>query len=169
MQVITDNRTHLGDELRLIPGWAIVLAAIAFAASQGVFILVMAHEKNAPPLWGRILLGIAAGVILGAYLLLIGYINRDAGRRGMNRLLWTAIAVLVPNALGIILYFLLRQPLLARCSQCGNAVEAGFNYCPRCSAKLAPSCPHCQRPIRPGNDFCPYCGNSIKAVTPPSL
>ena len=162
MQVATENRTQLSNELRLIPGWAMILAGIAFCAIQFVFDVVLRHEKNAPPLWGRILLGLAAGVVIGAYFLLIGYINRDAARRGMGRLLWTAIAILVPNGLGIILYFLLRQPLLLRCSQCRTPVETGFNYCPKCSTKLHPSCPHCRKELRPGNDFCPYCGTSVK-------
>jgi len=82
----------------------------------------------------------------------------------MSRALWTTIAILVPNALGIILYFLLRQPMLARCLQCGATVESGYNYCPRCSTKLRPGCPHCQKEIRPGNDYCPYCGGSLKEI-----
>jgi len=164
MQVTTDNRTHFGNELRLIPVWSMVLAAIAFVCMQFVFNVIVAQDRHAPPVWGRVLMGFAAGIVLGAYFLLIGYINRDAGRRGMSRALWTTIAILVPNALGIILYFLLRQPMLARCLQCGATVESGYNYCPRCSTKLRPGCPHCQKEIRPGNDYCPYCGGSLKEI-----
>ena len=51
--------------------------------------------------------------MLGCYAVLIGYINQDAGRRGMSRLLWTLIAIFVPNGLGIVLYFVLRKPLSA--------------------------------------------------------
>jgi RNA polymerase subunit RPABC4/transcription elongation factor Spt4 len=169
MQVRTENRTRFSDELKLIPGWAMVLASIAFVGMQIVCNVVLARDNHAPPVWGRAALGLGAGILLAGYFLLIGYINRDAGRRGMSRMLWTAIAVLVPNALGIFLYFLLRKPFTLLCSQCGASVESGFNYCPRCSTKLHPTCPHCQREIRPGNDFCPYCGRSLKTEVPDSV
>ena len=63
------------------------------------------HRHGARPV-----LGLLAGVGGGCFLLLIGYINRDAKRRGMSPTLWTIVAVLIPNGLGIILYFILRQP-----------------------------------------------------------
>jgi RNA polymerase subunit RPABC4/transcription elongation factor Spt4 len=81
----------------------------------------------------------------------------------MSRVLWTAIAILVPNGLGIVLYFVLRQPLVARCPQCSAAVQGGFHYCPRCSTKLHPSCPHCQREVQMGDKYCPYCGGTLGA------
>jgi hypothetical protein len=162
MQVATEKRTRFSEEARLVPVWAMVLAAIAFITMQFLFNLVFVHEKNAPPVWGCAALGILAGVVFGAYLLLLGYINADSGRRGMSRWLWTAVAILVPNGFGIILYFILRQPLLTGCPQCGTHVESGFNYCPKCATKLNPSCPHCQKAVRPGSDYCAFCGGSLQ-------
>ena len=49
------------------------------------------------------------GTLLGCYSVLIGYVNQDAGRRKMSRLLWTLVAIFVPNGLGILLYFVLAQ------------------------------------------------------------
>ena len=37
-----------------------------------------------------------------------GYIYADAKRRGMNALLWTLLAMLLPKPIGFIAYFLLR-------------------------------------------------------------
>ena len=54
-------------------------------------------------------MGLLVGAVVACYLLLIGYITRDARRRGMSPVLWTFVAILVPNALGIILYFILRH------------------------------------------------------------
>src|SRR6202035_1949484 len=102
-------------------------------------------HSGAPPAWCKAVLGLLAGIGLGSFLLLIGYINRDAKRRGMSPVLWTIVAIIIPNALGIILYFILRHPLRRACPQCGDAVEAGFNFCPRYNYKLSPSCPQCQR------------------------
>jgi double zinc ribbon protein len=161
MQVTTEKRTRFTEEIAFIPGWAKVLAAIVFIGMQFAFNLLLAHEKNVPPAWGRAAMGLAAGIVLASYILLLGYINRDAGRRGMSRLLWTAIAILVPNGFGIILYFVLRQPYLTGCAHCGAPVEAGFNYCPKCATPLNPSCPHCQKAVRPGSNYCAYCGGSL--------
>ena len=161
MQVASENRTRFTEEMRLIPGWAIGLGVLGFLGMQFLFNVVIARQPDAPPRWGRISLGIFAGLVFACYFLLIGYVNRDAGRRGMSRVLWTVVAIFIPNGLGIVLYFILRQPLQARCPQCGKAVQTGFNYCPRCSTKLHPSCPHCQREVNLGDTYCPYCGGSL--------
>jgi RNA polymerase subunit RPABC4/transcription elongation factor Spt4 len=122
----------------------------------------MARELHAPPVWARPLLGILAGLGGVCYLLFIGYINRDAKRRGMSPTLWTLVAILIPNCLGFLLYFILRHPLHSACPQCGNAVQTGFNFCPRCSHKLSPSCPQCQRVVGMNDVYCPYCATSLR-------
>jgi len=161
MQVRSEQHVRFADELSLIPTWAWSLAVLAFSGMQYLFHVFVAHQPDAPPLWGRVLLGLLAGTLLGCYLLLIGYVNRDAGRRGMSRLLWTLVAVLIPNGLGIILYFVLRQPLLGLCPQCGSAVQSGFNFCPKCNCKLHSSCPQCQHVVGDTDIYCPYCGASL--------
>jgi len=138
-----------------------MLAGIGFVSMQFVFNAVLARQTDAPPAWARPLLGVLAGLVLGCYLLFIGYINRDAKRRGMSPALWTIVAVIIPNALGIILYFVLRQPLRSGCPQCGNAVQTGYNFCPRCNYKLSPNCPQCQRVVGVNDVYCPYCGTTL--------
>ena len=159
-----ETQTGLTSEIKIVPAWAWALAGIAFIAAQVFFDVVVARHTNAPPAWARPLLGLLAGIGGGCYLLFIGYINRDAKRRGMSPVLWTIVAVIIPNALGIILYFILRQPLRSACPQCGNAVQTGFNFCPRCSFKLSPTCPQCQRVIGLNDVYCPYCGTSLRNV-----
>jgi RNA polymerase subunit RPABC4/transcription elongation factor Spt4 len=162
MQVKSETRTGLTAEIKIVPVWVWVLAGIGFVAAQWFFNIAVARHSNAPPAWARPLLGLLLGLVLGCFLLLIGYINRDAKRRGMSPAFWTILAVIIPNALGIILYFLLRQPLRSACPQCGNAVQTGFNFCPRCSYKLSPSCPQCQRLVGVNDIYCPYCGTSLR-------
>ncbi|HWC97841.1 MAG TPA: hypothetical protein VG456_13850 [Candidatus Sulfopaludibacter sp.] len=70
-------------------------------------------------------------------ILLFRYIYLDAKRRNMNAALWTVLAIIAPSGIGIILYFLLRQPLPVCCTKCGGAVVPGFVYCPYCGAALA--------------------------------
>jgi RNA polymerase subunit RPABC4/transcription elongation factor Spt4 len=152
---------YVSRDFKLVAGWAWILAATGFVSMQIVFNVVVAREHDAPPAWERTLLGLLVGLILSCYLLLIGYVNRDSGRRGMNRALWTTVSVLVPNGLGIILYFILRQPVIGDCPKCGHSVHQGFNFCPQCNYKLNPSCPQCQRMVSPQDTYCPYCGTSL--------
>ena len=105
--------------------------------------------------------GLAGATVLGCYILLIGYVCADAGRRGMNRLGWTLLAIFVPNALGIVLYFVLRKALTAHCPQCNSVVEPGFGFCPRCRHRLSAVCPQCQRSVNDSDKFCPYCGCDV--------
>ncbi len=119
--MLATNETHRGfrAEIRIIPGWAWALAAIAFLAAQWYFNIPLAHQASPPPAWARPLLGILAGIGGVAFLALIGYVNRDAKRRGMSPVLWTIVVIIIPNALGFILYFILRQPLRSADPQYG--------------------------------------------------
>ena len=128
MPMKNKRQSVLAREIGIVPWWAWALAAIAFVAAQWFFNFEIVRHPNAPPVWVRPLFGILAGVCAAAYLLLIGYVNRDSKRRGMSPILWTLVAILVPNLLGILLYFVLRQPLVRVCPQCGCAVQAGFNF-----------------------------------------
>jgi hypothetical protein len=167
--MLVKHETHGGvaAEIKIIPVWAWVLAGIAFVVAQLAFHHMLARQSNAPPVWARPLLGFLLGLVVGCYLLLLGYINRDAKRRGMSPTLWTIVAIVIPNALGLILYFILRQPLRSACPQCGSPVQAGFSFCPQCSCKLTPSCPHCQRVLGATDAYCPYCGTSLRDQAPP--
>jgi len=170
MQVRNDNPARFSDELRATPLWAAVLATLGFLGMQFLFLVIMQRDPHAPPAAVRAFLGLLAGTLVACYFLLVGYVSRDAGRRGMNRLLWTLIAFFVPNAFGIILYFILRTPLPASCPQCGATVQLGFGFCPNCRYRLQPVCKHCQRGVQPGSVYCPYCGGAMNdpAPTPPS-
>ena len=169
MHVNNETQTGLSAEIRIVPVWAWVLAGIVFVAAQFFFNVAIARHAGGPPAWARPILGLLAGIGGGCFLLLVGYINRDAKRRGMSPALWTIMAVIIPNALGIILYFLLRQPLGRACPQCGSALQSGFNFCPRCSYKLSPDCPQCHRAVGFNDIYCPYCGTSLRIppVPPP--
>ena len=160
-----ETQTGLSAEIKIIPTWAWILAGVAFVAALFCFNVIVPRHHDAPPAWARPLLGLLVGLVGGCYLLLIGYINRDATRRGMSTILWTILAIVVPNALGIILYFLLRLPLRSLCPQCGHAVQSGFTFCPHCSHKLSPSCPQCKHVVGVNDIYCPYCATSLRGAT----
>ncbi len=162
-----ETQTGFSAEIKIIPTWAWVLAGIVFVAAQLFFNIAAAREPHPIPAWARPLLGLLAAIVGGCYLLLIGYINRDAKRRGMSPTLWTILAIIIPNALGIILFFLLRLPLPRLCPQCTRAVQAGFSFCPHCSYKLGLSCPQCKRAVTVNDLYCPYCGAALQNPAPP--
>lgn len=161
MPVTNEKSTRFMDEVHLISPWAFFLAALGFVGMIALLVIATHKDKTAPPPAVMFLLGIVAGTLIACYILLIGYVNRDAGRRGMSRVLWTLLAIFVPNALGIVLYFILRKPRLLNCPQCGTVVEPSFGFCPRCRYRLSPVCPHCQRGLNAGDKFCPYCGGEV--------
>jgi RNA polymerase subunit RPABC4/transcription elongation factor Spt4 len=166
VQVKSDKHTKFGDELRSIPRWGWLLAGLVLVCIPVVFTVVIGHDPKAPAFWTRVGMGILCGIFLSLYTLLIGYVNHDAGRRGMSRVIWTLLAVFVPNGLGIILYFLLRQPLPSLCPHCRAQVQSGYGYCPRCGKNLSLHCTRCQRAIHSDDVYCPYCGNPIGAADP---
>jgi len=170
MTIGNQTSTRFKDEIRIVAPWVFFFAVLTFLAMVVLVVVLAGRDHSAPPLALRCLLGVVAGALLGCYVVLIGYINRDAGRRRMSRLLWTLVAIFVPNGIGILLYFVLRKPRTANCPQCHADVEPGFSFCPRCRNRLQPVCPHCQRGVNPADKFCPYCGAALEmdAGMPPS-
>lgn len=160
---MSNNRFDLAKEFKLIPGVAIFIALLLFACMQYLWHGFIPTQHNPPPFWFRLVFGAFTGALLGMLVLLIGYVNRDSRRRGMNSLLWTLLVTFIPNALGFVLYFFVRHPLSSACPKCGATVEAGFNYCPRCQFALVPICPGCNRALKPEYTGCPYCGRALRA------
>ncbi len=152
------------EEFRIIPRWLIVLVIVLFLMAQTIALLVNLNAarfggeifppdlKNDPATASLALAGIVTGasLFIAPLILLTGYVNRDAKRRGMSSSLWTfLVIVFMPAyfAIGFIFYFLMREPMPYPCPQCANTVGARFNFCPNCKCNLQPSCPQCKREI----------------------
>lgn len=107
-----------------------------------------------------------AAVIAVAVPLTIGaYVYRDAGRRGMNALLWALVAAAAPALIGLIVYLLVRGNYSdLRCPQCDAPVKEQFVVCPRCGAKLRPACPACAMPVELDWKVCPKCAQPLADV-----
>jgi Double zinc ribbon len=157
--------TPAASRQRIIPigGWiAAAIVTLFFFVFANVFLL----RENRAPVPIRILLPTVVPLLLGGYTLLIGYVYGDARRRGMRYVMWTLLAIFLANGIGIILYFILRDPLPVYCSQCGCGVKQGFAYCPRCGANVLPACPACKRVVQPGWSHCAWCGASFATPAP---
>jgi RNA polymerase subunit RPABC4/transcription elongation factor Spt4 len=156
------------DEIRVIPGLAWLIAFAVFAC---MFFLMFGiaiprdPKLSGWPLWGGVLFSGTMAMILFVLTLLVGYVNGDAKRRGMRRALWTVIAIFVPNGIGIILYFFMREPVLETCPKCHVLVRSTFAFCPNCAVQLRTACPNCRRSVEPGWKTCAFCGAGLN-VTP---
>ena len=167
-----NEQSRFGQEFAIVPNIARVIAVICFALVQicllGLLPHFAHHMKDVPPMPALVAISIFGGIILAIFVLLIGYVNADTKRRGMDSLLWTLLVIFVPKALGFIAYFLLRKPLLLPgCPKCGAGIGADFRFCAKCGYTMAPSCPHCGRGISRDYIVCPYCGKPVASSQPP--
>jgi len=161
MPVRDDASTRFMNEVRIISPWAWAIAILVFLALPMGMAFVVSRDPAHPVL--VVPFSLIPAALVACLILLIGYINQDAGRRGMSRTLWTLIAVFVPNALGIVLYFVLRKPRLLRCPHCAELVQTGYGFCPACRYRLSPACPQCQRGVSLSDRYCPYCGADLRS------
>jgi hypothetical protein len=153
--------------------WTAVLVSLAFAALMaGIFLLPALAERDPKALLALspfFLLTLLGAVPLAIYVLLLGYVWGDARRRGMNHVLWTLLALFIPYAVGIILYFALREPVPVPCPACGTPARKAHAYCACCGTAVRAVCPHCRQPVEPGWRNCAGCGQALhQAAAPPA-
>jgi hypothetical protein len=171
------------NELRIIPRWLFVLAAMLYVLALVIALTVnmaQSHNPNGndmfppelrdnPALAQLALSGLITLVALcfAFFIFMIAYVNRDASRRGMNSALWTLMVIIfLPTwgLIGLIVYLLMREPLPYPCPECATTVNARFNFCPNCKCNLHPACPQCKREVGELDKFCPHCGNDLKVA-----
>lgn len=149
-------------ELSVIPRAAWVVATSLYVALACLLQIAprAGHDQGFArmPLAGQLAITLLLPLFLFALVALIGYVNGDAKRRGMRYVLWTLLAIFVPDCIGIILYFILRDPLPNRCRSCGQNVLAKFVFCPHCGAATQPTCPQCGHAVDYMWTNCAYCG-----------
>jgi RNA polymerase subunit RPABC4/transcription elongation factor Spt4 len=183
MRLIRFRRKHerakFSEELRIIPKWLVwgCIGLYILALIIGLSINVHnfgTHEaifpddslRNQPFLSCLGLAGVITAVAFVCSVLFwtLGYVYRDAKRRGMNPALWTILVLILSGGyffIGLIIYLLVREPLPFTCPQCAATVSARYNFCPNCKYNLHPACPHCQHEVADTDKFCPYCGAEL--------
>ena len=153
----------VSEDAQLIPVWSMIVAGIAFIAVEYYFWFVLPAQRQRPPapLGLRTYLNLSWGILTALYFLMVGYVSRDAPRRSMSTRFWMLICFVLPGGIGAVLYFLLRLPVVSRCSSCGTHVQSDFHFCPQCSYQLTASCGNCFRSVRITDRFCTRCGHEI--------
>jgi hypothetical protein len=114
---------------RLIPTAAKILSGIVLVAIVVFFFCFFDEHKT---IGLGTVIGVGIGTIGATLILLTGYVYADASRRDMPSIPWAALALLIPNGVGFVLYFLLRKPIVHRCSNCGYGVAQDAAFCSRC-------------------------------------
>jgi hypothetical protein len=158
----------MGQEWTLVPGWARWLAALVGLAFTGLMASVLivpvaASEPRALVYVTPVFLVTLIGAVpMTIYVLLVGYVFGDARRRRMDHVLWTLLAAFIPAGVGIILYFMLREPLPVPCPLCGTPATKGHAFCSACGVAVRTACPQCRQPVEPGWSHCTRCGASLR-------
>ena len=162
-------------EFAVVPRWLIAMMAVLYVIAVAVVLIAnrATHGALTPyAIWGTgpsdilALVGIVMAIAIPVSIVffLIGYVYRDAKRRGMSAGAWTFLVIaLMPAYLltGFVVYFIMREPLPYECPKCGTKVGPRFNYCPNCKYDLHPTCPQCRREVMEEDKFCSFCGQDL--------
>ena len=163
--------SRLSEGMRIIPKTARVVAAIIYlSVAAALWLGPISHDRvmKGWPTELKLPLTLLAPLVLVIYVLLVGYVHGDAKRRSMRYALWTLIAIFVPYGIGMIIYFVMRDPLPAPCPGCSAAVPASFTFCPHCGFAIRPTCSQCGKPVENAWVNCAYCGTKLPKEVPQS-
>ena len=153
----------------IVRPWVKVAAAIAFVGMEVLMFWLLVFRPQLPqdhlPIGLELFLSALASTTMAAIVLFYGYIYADAKRRGMRAGMWTLLAAFIPYLIGVILYFLLRDPLPAPCPKCGQYARGSFTFCPNCGNELLRVCRVCRKKLEPGWVNCAYCGTALAAMS----
>jgi len=156
----------LGKNVNLIPrvSWIVAFLFYVGLAVLAWFLVPTDPEMAHWPRAGQLAFIFLLPLIFLIWIPLLGYVYGDAKRRGMRYVMWTLLAVFVPDFIGIILYFILRDPLPAECASCHTVVLAKFAFCPNCGATMRPVCAQCGKTLDQAWRNCGYCGAKVPAI-----
>lgn len=135
-----------------------VAVVLVFTAATATGVIKLANVNT---LSATVLVALGTVAALGFILLLVGigvYVYRDAKARGMEPVLWTIVAMLIPYFVGLVVYLIVRQSRARTCQQCGRGVPADAAFCPHCGASVQGACSACGRMVPSSAAYCPSCG-----------
>jgi hypothetical protein len=113
--------------LRIWAGVSVCCGVVAglVVGERGVSVAGLATDVGA---------GLLFGILAAIWLMCLGFVFADARQRDMPAVAWMLMAMMVPNLLGFLLYFVLRKPLTRPCATCGRAVPPEQPFCSWCGS-----------------------------------
>jgi hypothetical protein len=118
--------------------WAVAIVAAAVMIGLARSYYAFAKGAVLQSMFVPIAAALAVGVVIAIWLLCLGFVFADARRRDMRAAGWTLVAMLMPNLLGFLLYFVMRRPLAAPCVSCNRAIPVDQPFCSWCGSSRAP-------------------------------
>lgn len=173
------ERSTFREELRILPKWLVWTCVLLSFLALVIGLAINLHNlKTGGPIFpdesqrtdplsscaGLLGVILICSIVFSCLLLTLGYVYRDAKRRGMNGALWTLLVLILAPVylfIGLVIYLLVRDPLPYTCPQCAATVSAKYNFCPNCKYNLHPACPQCQQEVSDTDKFCPYCATEL--------
>jgi hypothetical protein len=163
--------TQFSEEMKLVLRWSLALAVLVFVLLECFFwVWVPAHRHHpaSMPVGLRFYLTLSWSALGALYVLMVGYVSRDAPRRSMSSRLWIITCLVMPGGIGAVLYFLLRQPVVSSCPACGTRIQSDFHFCPQCAYQVAASCGRCYRTVGLTDQYCVPCGHDLAVDNTPA-
>jgi len=84
--------------------------------------------------------------------------KRPRSREPSAHVLWTLLVAVMPQGIGFIVYFVLRDAVLQPCRSCDSLARREYAFCPQCGVSLPRICPSCGKPLEAAWSHCAYCG-----------
>jgi hypothetical protein len=124
----------LREFLDAVPRPVRVWAGVIVCCGVGAGLVVGERGASVRGLAADVSASLLFGILAAIWLLCLGFVFTDARRRDMPSVAWVLMAMLVPNLLGFLLYFVLRKPLTTPCSSCGRAMSSEQPFCSWCGS-----------------------------------
>ena len=123
---------------KVVQVWAVAIVAAAVLIGLAVGGYAVAGGAALRTRFVYAAAALAVGMVIAIWLLCLGFVFADARRRGMRAPGWTLVAMLMPNLLGFLLYFVMRRPLAAPCVSCSREIPVDQPFCSWCGTSRAP-------------------------------
>jgi Phospholipase_D-nuclease N-terminal len=118
--------------------WAVAIVAAAELIGLAAGCYAVANGEGWRPMCAYAAAALAVGTGIAIWLLCLGFVFADARRRGMRAAGWALVAMLMPNLLGFLLYFVMRRPLAAPCGSCNREISLDQPFCSWCGSSRVP-------------------------------
>jgi hypothetical protein len=123
---------------KVVQVWAVAIVAAAVLIGLAVGCYAIAGGAALQTMFVYAAAALAVGMVFAIWLLCLGFVFADARRRGMRAAGWTLVAMLMPNLLGFLLYFVMRRPLAVPCVSCSRENPVDQPFCSWCGTSRSP-------------------------------